>query len=122
MEHSCSGNCAGCNGCAKELSLSQPEIDLLLALAQVAFLPVARKADDMTPICLEPLPWDGQTLSLALQCLEKKGLIDIDYRQPLAGCDYSAYQAWPCHGSVGLTARGQGVLELMECMGITEEN
>ena len=37
----CNGNCASCSGCARELVLTQKEMDFLTTLAQVAFLPVA---------------------------------------------------------------------------------
>ena len=53
MSHSCSGNCDSCGSCAKELVLSQPEIGMLRTLGQIPFLPVARRADDMTPGYLE---------------------------------------------------------------------
>ena len=49
----CSGNCSSCGGCAKQLTLTQEEIDFLKELGQIPFLPVARKADDMTPVYLE---------------------------------------------------------------------
>ena len=53
--------------------------------------------------------------------LDKKGLIDIDYRQSLSGFDYSAYKGFPCHGSMALTQRGQTVVEMLELQGIGEE-
>lgn len=114
----CSGNCGSCGGCARELVLSREEIDILQLLGQVAFLPVARKADDMTPICLE---CPGEQVSLALQVLEKKELISIDYDRPLTGAAMDAYKGYPVHGSIGLTARGQTILEMLEIQGITEE-
>ena len=115
----CSGNCSSCGGCARELLLSQEEMDILLLLGQVAFLPVARKADDMTPIYLED--GDREEMSLLLQCLEKKGLISLDYHMPLSGFDEGAYAAYPIRGSMALTERGQKVLELMEYQGIGTE-
>ena len=115
----CSGNCGSCDGCAKELVLAQQEIDILLLLGQYSFLPVARKAEDMTPVCLEA-DWDMEAASLALQLLEKKGLVDLDYTKPLPGADMSAYGGYPVHGSVALTARGQAVQELLEIYGTTE--
>ena len=114
----CSGNCGSCGGCARELLLSQEEIDILQLLGQVAFLPVARKADDMIPVCLE---CPGEQVSLALQVLEKKNLISIDYRSPLSGASMDAYKGYPVHGSMALTARGQSVVEMLEIQGITEE-
>ena len=47
--------------------------------------------------------------------MEKKGLISLDYDQPLRGCDYGAY---PVRGSFALTQRGQRVLELTEIQGV----
>ena len=112
----CGGNCENCGGCARELLLSQPELDLLNQLAQVAFLPVARKADDMTPVYLEP---DApEQASLVLQILEKKGLVDLDYRSGLKGCDMAAYRDYPVHGTVALTDRGQRVADLLDKQGI----
>ncbi len=115
---SCSGCCGQCGGCANSLTLTKDEVDTLLIFSQIPFLPVARKSDDMTPIYLEEQDRD---YSLILACLEKKGLIDIDYRSPLARFDYSAYHAYPVHGSMALTARGQQVLELLEMQGLTED-
>ena len=121
MEHSCGGNCSSCGGCAKALVLTPMELDMLQTLAQIPFLPVARKADDMTPIYLEDTRYSREDYSLILACLEKKGLIDIDYRQNLAGFDYSAYAEFPCHGSMALTQRGQTVVEMLELQGFGEE-
>ena len=113
MEHSCSGNCSSCGGCAKELVLTPMEMDMLQTLAQIPFLPVARKADDMTPIYLEDETLDWETASLALQLLEKKALIAISYDAPLKGAAMDAYRGYPVHGSMALTARGQQVLALI---------
>ena len=115
----CSGNCSTCSGCARELVLTEKEIEFLNLLGQYAFLPVARSMGDLTPVYLE----DGnrEEMSLLLQCLEKKGLISLDYDRPLSGFDMRAYEAWPIHGSIALTERGQKVLELMEYQGIAME-
>lgn len=117
----CSGNCGSCSGCAKELLLSQKEIDMLKNLGQIPFLPIARRADDMTPVYLEETDCAPEEYSLILQCLETKNLITLDYDQPLAGADMSAYKGYPVHGSMALTARGQTVVELLEKQGIREE-
>ena len=114
----CSGNCASCGGCARELVLTQPEIDLLRELAQIPFLPVARKMGDLEPVYLENPDLPAEEGSLILQCLEKKGLISLDYDKPLKGFDDSAYAAYPIRGSMALTERGQAVLELMDRQGI----
>ena len=91
---------------------------MLELLSQIPFLPVARQVDDMVPQYLEAdAPED---CSLVLQVLEKKQLIDIDYTEPLTGADMSAYQGFPVHGSMALTARGQQVVEMLENQGIQE--
>ena len=108
----CGGNCGACSGCARELVLTEKEIDFLNLLGQYAFLPVARSMGDLTPVYLEA--GDREEMSLLLQCLEKKGLISLDYDKPLGRFDESAYAAYPIRGSMALTERGQKVLELME--------
>lgn len=116
----CGGNCGSCGGCAKELLLTQPEVDMLRKLGQIPFLPVARRADDMTPVYLEDTDCPREQYSLVLQVLEKKGLICIDYDQPLVGMNMAAYRGFPVHGSFALTARGQSVLEMLDIQGLTE--
>ena len=115
----CSGNCSACSGCARELVLTQKEIDFLNILGQYAFLPVARRMGDLTPVYLEE--GEQEKMSLLLQTLEKKGLISLDYDKPLAGFDDAAYAAYPIRCSMALTERGQTVLELMEYQGIGTE-
>ena len=114
-------DCSGCGGCgqASQLVLTQPELDFLRKLGQIPFLPVARRWDDPAPVYLE----DGaQDYTPILQCLEKKGLISLDYDKPLRGFDSQAYAAYPLRGSMALTERGHRVLELVETQGITEES
>ena len=114
----CTGNCASCAGCGRELELTKKEIAFLNTLGQIPFLPVARKLGEDSPVFLE---WgDPAEMSLVLQCLDKKGLISLDYDQPIKGYDMSAYEAYPVQGSRSLTLRGQQVLELMEYQGIRE--
>ncbi|MCI6957754.1 MAG: hypothetical protein MR763_10475 [Clostridiales bacterium] len=110
----CNGNCSGCSGCAGTLELTGPERGVLAELGEIPFLPVAREAGAEAPV--RPGE-ESEEMSLALQCLEKKGLISLDYDQPLRGCDYGGY---PVRGSFALTARGQRVLELLEVQGIQE--
>ena len=117
--NSCSGCSGSCGGCARELVITPKELSFLQELAQVAFLPVARTMGDLTPVYLEE--GDREEMSLLLQCLEKKGLISLDYDQPLGGFDETAYAAYPIRGSMALTERGQKVLELMEYQGIETE-
>lgn len=117
MAH-CNGNCSSCGGCAKTLLLSDGEIAFLNNLGQIPFLPVARKADDMTPVYLEA---DApENVSTVLQVLETKGLVSIDYDAPLKGCDMAAYTGYPVHGTVALTQRGQTVVDLLDKQGIED--
>ena len=123
----CSGGCGDCRsslcncsscGHAAELVMTQPEIDFLQELAQIPFLPVARTMGDLTPVYLEKGEDSREQMSLVLQCLEKKGLVSLDYSKPLRGFDDSAYESYPIRGSMALTERGQKVLELMELQGV----
>ena len=114
----CNGNCGNCQGCGKALELTQGELDLMNTLAQIPFLPVARKADDMAPVYLEDPRYSQEEYSLILQVLEQKGLIDLDYSAPLKGFDMVSYAGYPVHGTVALTARGQTVIDLIEKQGI----
>ena len=124
--HSCSGchsSSCGCSTCghASELVMTRPELDFLQELAQIPFLPVARKMGDLNPVYLENGEEAAEEMSLVLQCLEKKGLISLDYSRPLLGFDDSAYRDYPIRGSMALTERGQKVLELVELQGIGQE-
>ena len=114
----CSG-CSGCGGCAGTLELTAPELGVLAELGQIPFLPVARNMGDLTPVYLED--GDREEMGLILQCLEKKGLISLDFDKPLRGFDQSAYASYPIRGSMALTERGQKVLEMMEYQGIQGE-
>ncbi len=118
MDSCCNGGCAGCSGCSKTLELTQGEIDILCALGQIPFLPIARKAGDEAPIYLEDNKQTKEQYSLILQVLEKKNLISLDYDNPLPGADMSAYAGYPIHGSMALTARGQAVLDKLNIDGI----
>ena len=115
----CNHNCAACSGgCAGVLELTQPEIDFLTTLGQYAFLPIARRADDMTPMYLEADDRPAEEYSLILQVLEQKRLVSLDYDKPLAKFDAKRYATYPVKGSVALTARGQKVVEMLEIEGI----
>ena len=117
----CSGNCGGCSGCSGcggALELSVGEIELLQTLSQIPFLPVARKMGDEMPVYLEETKRTVEEYSLILLCLEKRGLISLDYDKPLKGFNDEAYGSYPIRGSFALTARGQRVLELLEWQGV----
>lgn len=120
----CSGGCGGCSGCggARELVVTGQELGFLQELGQVAFLPVARTMGDLTPVYLEAGAEKQEEYSLLLQCLEKKGLISLDYDKPLRKLCTDAYATYPIQGSMALTERGQKVLEILEYQGISEEN
>ena len=116
----CSGRCSsGCGGCAKSLELTQGEIDLLQELAVYAFLPVARKADDMTPFYPEGTEYTLEEYSAILMHLERKGLISMDYGAPVGKYPADLYGRWPVHGSMALTQRGQEVVDSLQITGIT---
>ena len=112
------GGCSGCTGCGGAMELSEGEITMLQTLGQIPFLPVARKLGEDIPVYLEDTERSEEEYSLILRCLEKRGLISIDYTMPLKGFDDSAYAAYPIRGSFGLTERGQRVLELLEVQGV----
>ena len=120
--NSCSGCSGSCGGCARELVITPKELSFLQELAQVAFLPVARTMGDLTPVYLEQGDDGREEYSLILQCLEKKGLISLDYDKPLRGFRDDAYAAYPIRGSIALTERGQKVVEIIDLQGISEEN
>lgn len=112
-------NCAGgCGGCARELTLTEGEVEMLRKLAQIPFLPIARKIDDASPIYLEDQDHTAEEYSLILQLLEKKSLITLDFDRPLK--NHIPCPDYPIHGSMALTARGQSVLDLLDLQGIDE--
>jgi hypothetical protein len=101
------------------MELTEGEVKLLLTLGQIPFLPVARKMGEDVPVYLEEQDYSREEYSLILQCLEKRGLISIDYDKPLKSFDAAAYDAYPIRGSFALTSRGQQVVELLELQGIS---
>lgn len=108
----CNGNCGGCGA----LELTERELALLRRLGEIPFLPVAAAWDMRTPVYLE----EEGAYGPAILALAAKGLIRLDYDIPLQNFDYSAYEAWPLHGSMALTGRGQDILEQIEIQGIEE--
>ena len=115
----CNHNCASCSGCAGVLELTEGEIAFLQTLGQYAFLPIARRADDMIPMYLEESDRPVEEYSLILQILEQKRLVSLDYDKPLLGFDPVQYAAFPVKGSVALTERGQIVVKMLEIQGIS---
>lgn len=111
------GNCGGCSGCDRSLTVTEAELEMLMTLAQIPFLPIARRMDDPAPVYLEENAHSAEEYTLILQCLEKKGLISLDFDRPLKNGDYSRYAHLPIHGSMALTFRGQQVLEVLDTQG-----
>jgi hypothetical protein len=99
------------------MELTLGEVEMLMTLAQIPFLPVARKMGEDVPVYLEEDSRSPEEYSLILQCLEKRGLISLDYDQPLKSFDDSRYAAYPIRGSFALTERGQQVVQLLEVQG-----
>ena len=112
------GGCSGCSGCGGAMELTRGEIDMLLKLGQIPFLPVARRMGDENPVYLEDAERSVEEYGLILLCLEKRGLISLDYDKPLKSFDDAAYADYPIRGSFALTARGQQVVELLEMQGV----
>ena len=113
-EH-CTGDCTHCGGCGAAYVLNEGELSVLQLLEQLAFLPVARRADDLTPIYCGEGELTAKEYSIILQCLEKKNLITIDFDMPLKGFD--GYGNYPLRGSAGLTLQGQQVLDALAIQG-----
>ena len=100
------------------MELTRGEIGMLLKLGQIPFLPVARKMGDENPVYLEDTEYTVEEYGLILLCLEKRGLISLDYDKPLKSFDDGAYAAYPICGSFALTARGQQAVEILEMLGV----
>lgn len=114
----CGGCCGNCGGCGQTMVLAPEEIDILQRLGQIPFLPVARTASSLDPMYFDEQLQNAKRYSLALQCLEKRGLISIDYDQPLKNGYSADYDPYPIRGSFALTARGQQVVDILEIQGI----
>ena len=117
----CSGCAAGgsCGGCGRALTLTSGERDFLMELAQVPFLPLARKASEESPVYLEAGEENRDLFSALLLGLERKGLVSLDYDIPMKRYP-SGYEAYPIRGSISLTNRGQQVLELLDIQGASD--
>lgn len=111
------GCCGSCGGCGAIL-LTEAELALLRRFGETPFLPAASAYDMKTPVYLEDQDRPAGEYSAAIQGLAAKGLIRLDYDIPLGNFDYGAYRAYPLHGSMALTGRGQDVLDQIEIQGI----
>ena len=114
---SCS-SCGRCENCGNCLTLNEGELHVMQLLAEIPFLPIARKADSADPIYLEDQCYSTEEYSLILQSLETKKLITLDYNLPIKGFHNDRYNSYPIVGSFALTARGQHILELIDLQGI----
>ena len=114
------GSGGSCGSGGRELWVTPGEIELLERFAQFAFLPGARKWDSEIPVYLEDGPEKAVLWGDLLTAMQFKGLISIDYDQPLSGFDYAGYEAYPCRGSMALTAEGQRAFEILEIQGAEE--
>ena len=112
-------HCHSCGGCG-EFVLHPGEVAILRKLHQIPFLPVGRETASDRPIYLEDSDYSVSEYGDILLCLEKRGLICLDYTQPLSGSDLSAYASCSQCGSFALTAKGQSVAEQLELLGIQE--
>ena len=125
MNHECSNtgctacsNTEQCKGCcgSGELVLCKEEVCILLALAQLAFLPIIQKLVNGQAQYF-PVPDDEQSMpknfSQLIMSLEQKRLISIDPDIPLKNASYGplASDETVLCGSLALTARGQEVLK-----------
>ena len=114
----CGGSCGSCGGCS-ELILTEKELELLERFGEIPFYPIVRNLrTDTTEILDGEL--SGKEYSAALTALEFRGLVRIDNRMPLSGCDYSGYGIEYDHGSAALTAAGQRMVERLELFGVEE--
>lgn len=112
------GGCSSCAGCGASLTLTPGEIALLQKLGEFAFLPVAGGGDGEMPVYLGDTDFSREEYSLILLCLQKKALISIDYDKPLKGFCYDPSFHRLYRGSIGLTERGQKILEMLDIQGI----
>ena len=113
----CAGGCAGCAGV---LQLTEEECGFLLRFAELPFLPAAAKQEAGPPVFLTG-SGEKEVSPETISSLANRGLIRVDYNIPLLNYDYAEYRAYPMHGSMALTMRGQEVIELLEIQGLEEE-
>ena len=113
----CCGSCEVCGKCAGSIVLNEGELNMLEKLRQIPFLPVARSASSLDPIYLEDTDCSVEEYTMILRSLDKKGLISIDFDQPLKGAYGKAYAPYLIRGSFALTAKGQAVLDILEIQG-----
>ena len=114
MENKDNKCCGGYRG--GDLSLTKEELDFLLRFRSLPFLPFGAKEAGLDPVFIDC----GEKISDTLTWLMLKGLISLDYDIPLKNFDYAEYSAYPVHGSMALTAKGQAALDAYEIQGVSE--
>lgn len=102
-EHACGG--CHCGQHQTEIQITEEEIDFLKELAQTPYLPLASfvlkstKSSHLASVALAPVYLDQKTDSMervkskgvVLKSLEHKGLITLDYEEPLENGNYGDY-------------------------------
>ena len=117
----CGGSCGG-GGCGQTVYITKEELKLLREFSQLPFLPVALSMGKGTPVYLrEGETQPSEEVTTAIQMLQQKGWIRVDYSIPLQNYDYAAYSGYLQKGSMALTAKGIDLLEQLEITGIEEE-
>ena len=101
--HGCGG--CGCGSHQAEIQLSPEEMEFLKQLAQTPYLPLARfvlkstKSDHLESVALAPVYLQDKqdsmdtvkSMGAVLKSLEEKGLLTLDYEEPLENGDYTDY-------------------------------
>ncbi len=99
--------CGGCHAAApqEEVSVSTEELQFLQKLAQTPYLPLASfllkstQSNHLESVALAPVYLNSKADSMEtvkntaslLKSLHEKGLISLDYEEPLENGDYSEY-------------------------------
>lgn len=103
--HSCGG--CHCGHHQTEIEITEEEMVFLTQLAQTPYLPLARfvlrstKSSHLASVALAPVYLDQKTDMMemvkskgaVLESLAHKGVITLDYDEPLENGDYTAYSA-----------------------------
>ncbi|QIB69671.1 hypothetical protein Ami103574_10205 [Aminipila butyrica] len=100
-------SCGGCHGGhhQTEIQVSDEEIEFLKELAQTPYLPLARfvlkssKSSHLESVALAPVYLHDiddsmetvKSMAAVLEALESKGLITLDYEEPLENGNYEDY-------------------------------
>ncbi|MBQ7330250.1 MAG: hypothetical protein IJW94_00410 [Oscillospiraceae bacterium] len=108
------GGCGKCSGCGGALELNQGELTLLQHMGQIPFQPIGAAREE-EPVYLGDGELSKEEYTAVIACLEKKGLVDLEWGVMLKGFD--GYGAYPIKGTMTLTKRGQQVLEILDIQG-----